>query len=69
VSAAFVFYSVAGRWRGSCWLDLNEGGLALQFFERHVINLLHAGLLDLDADEFRFSYRRCPLFGMEQQDI
>ena len=30
----------------------NKGGLALLFFEREVVDLLHEGLLDLASDEF-----------------
>lgn len=52
VVGAFVFSSAAGRWHGGCWLGQNNAGLALPIFECQVFDLLHAGLLDLHADEF-----------------
>jgi hypothetical protein len=61
VVGAFIFFSAASQWRGGCWLGLNKGGLTLLIFECQVFDLLHAGLLDLYADEFRSSFWRFSL--------
>jgi hypothetical protein len=42
---------------------LNKDGLALLIFECQVIDMLHVGLLDLNADEFRSFSRRFPPIG------
>jgi hypothetical protein len=39
--------------------------LALIFFEYQIVDRLHAGLLDLDANEFQSFSQRSPLFGLD----
>ena len=41
-------------------LPCNKGGFVLLLFERQVADLLHEGLLDLAAGEFRLSPRKFP---------
>jgi hypothetical protein len=47
----------AAWWREGYWLGLNNAGLTLASFLRHVDALLVVGLLDLDANELDASSR------------
>jgi hypothetical protein len=57
---AFLLYGQSGREMRYVGLA-TKGGLALPIFDCQFINVLHVGVLDLDADELWSSDQRFPL--------